>query len=463
MPWRHKQTSIKTKPVGSLEHTHTPAIGTRHMIPFLELRSQIFASLVGLAVVLGTAVPHASAQESGIQGASAEASVSPSEPAATVESQAQPTAEQDDTPSNLESKTAETTPATPDTTHESENKSQAEGESATSPQPSEAETTPEPLVAEAAASEPALSEAQQSSFDACQQQAAPQQYGGPAFNDLQLDLAMTACNQAWQQVPSKVALISAYIGRTLEAQGQTEAAYWLYKRATADGLPVGYGLMAYRLMRLGEDDAKAAAVAETGHALGDWNASNVLATLYAQQRIEGKGPGEALALIEYVAEQGSPFAQYLTAWLYETHASDMQAALGWYERAVSNGEDAAAAFLADLLERGVAQQAAAPQGQASPSEAGSQPQPPMSPADIAEASPADLERAAALYWQALERGDSWAEQQFTQRGKERTAAVLIDIQRRLADAGYSVGAPDGVFGRKTESAVRALVAKAVKR
>ncbi len=303
-----------------------------------------------------------------------------------------------------------------------------------------------------------LSDSQRASFDACEQQAAPQQYGGPAFSDLQPDLALAACNQAWQQVPSKIATISAYIGRIVESQGQTEAAFWLYKRATADGLPVGYGLMAYRLMRLGEDDAKAAQIAETGHALGDWNAANVLATLYAQERIEGKGPADALALIEYVAEQGSPFAQYLTAWLYETHADDTLAALDWYERAVENGEDAAAAFLADLLERGLAQQGNENEGD----DGGDTTVDADSSPDTAIPSDEDVERAAALYWQALKRGDSWAEQQFTQRGKERAPAILMDIQQRLAEAGFKVGTPDGIYGRKTERAIRALVSHAAK-
>ncbi len=334
-----------------------------------------------------------------------------------------------------------------------------------------------PLVAALAANaQPSLSEAQRAAFEACEQHAAPQQYGGPAFNDLQPDLALAACTLAWQQVPSKIAVISAYIGRTLEAQGQMEAAYWLYKRAASDGLPVGYGLMAYRLMRLANDDSKAAEYAETGHALGDWNASNVLATLYAQERIEGKGPEDALALIEYVAEQGSPFAQYLTAWLYETHANDASAALRWYERAVENGENAAAAFLADLLERGVAQQsqraALEPTAGEQASAQSSSSQPDVAQPDESKtnetppqpiASDADFQRAAALYWQALERGDSWAEQQFTQRGNQRSSLVIMEIQRRLADAGFNVGPADGVFGRKTERAIRDLVAQAASR
>ncbi len=301
------------------------------------------------------------------------------------------------------------------------------------------EVAPVPAPVAAAS---ALTLHQQASLDGCLQQAAPQQYGGPAFADLQPDLALAACELAWQVVPSKLGAISAYIGRIMEAQGETKAAYWLYRRAVADDLPVGYGLLAYRLMRQGDDDAKAALLAETGHALGDWNASNVLATLYAQNRVPGKGPSEALALIEYVAEQGSPFAQYLTAWLYETHEQAPDKALAWYEKAVANGEQAAAAFLADLLERGVAAREEGDAGQA-----------------VAAIEP-NFPRAAALYWQALQRGDAWAAQQFIERGKERPGAIMLEIQKQLAAEGFAVGEPDGVFGRRTEQALRDLLARA---
>ena len=292
------------------------------------------------------------------------------------------------------------------------------------------------------AAAPALTPEQSAALAECRDQAAPQQYGGPAFADLQPDRALAACEKAWQLVPDQLSIISAYIGRVLEAQGEVKAAYWLYKRAVADDLPIGYGLLAYRLMRQGDDDAKAALLAETGHALGDWNGSNVLATLYAQDRVPGKGPADALAMIEYVAEQGSPFAQYLTAWLYETHGQAPAKALGWYEKAVENGEQAAAAFLADLLERGVA--AIGAKGDE---------------AATAAIAP-NYARAAELYWQALKRGDAWAAQQFTERGTERPAPVLLSIQQELAKAGFSVGEPDGVFGRRTEGAIKDLVARA---
>ena len=264
-------------------------------------------------------------------------------------------------------------------------------------------------------------------YVACLDKAAPEQYGGPRFELLRPLEALAVCRKALDTVPDELrAEVFLYAGRAYDAAGQHEVAYWLLSRAVDDGLPAAYGQLAYHLYDSEADDKRALALAQKGHEGGDWVATNVIASLYAQDRIEGKSIDDALVLAKQGAINGSSLSQFLYAWLLEIKGNQPINAAIWYQKAHKAGEIRATGFWAELLERGI--------GDADP----------------------EPERAVELYWQALKAGDSWTLEAFLKKGRDRSKEVITGIQTKLIDAGLLKGKADGKVGKRTLTAIRKI-------
>lgn len=262
------------------------------------------------------------------------------------------------------------------------------------------------------------------------------QLGGPRLlAGIDAATARAVCTAALDELPDNPTVL-VLLGRVAAAEGAHAAAADAYARGMTAGVAVAYGLAAQMAMEppggtAPADPAEAERLALQGHARGDWLSGEVLATLYAQDRIAGRGAADALAIARPLAEAGSATAAFLTGYFHlnglGTAAAPAEAAR-WLAVAAERGDQHAATFLAELLERGAA--------------------------DV----PADPARAAELYWGALRAAEPAAVTRFTAQINERGYDVLLEIQTRLRAEGALNARADGLPGPATVAAVRRLAA-----
>ena len=225
------------------------------------------------------------------------------------------------------------------------------------------------------------------------------------------------------------------LGRVEQASGDVEAAAAAYEVGMAAGMAEAYGLAAHLAFAPGDgsvtDYARAETLAQQGYEQGDWLSGEVLAVVYSRELVPGKGAADALEIATAQAEDGNPVAQFFTGYFNmigsDTDVSQADALL-WFERSVAQGYLHSNSFLADLLETGTDDK---------------QPEP---------------ERAAELYWAALEGGDQTALGRLTDQLGERSNPVVREIQTRLRAAGVFNGQIDAIGGNETASAVERFVA-----
>jgi len=260
----------------------------------------------------------------------------------------------------------------------------------------------------------------------------PQQGGPRRLEDIDRAAATTACGKALAAFPDDALLISL-AGRIDQAAGDSVAAAAAYARGVAAGVPAAHGLAAYLHFAPADgaepDLARAEELARAGAAEGDWLSREILIVLYSREQIEGRDPAEAFALARDLAAEGNPVAQFFAGYFFLTgtgvEPSDGEAAR-WLGAAVDQGYTHAFAFLAELVEAG-------------------------------RGLPAEPERAAELYWTALNAGDVTARDRLTAQLAERHREVIRAIQDRLRTAGTYAGRIDGLPGPGTVAAVQRYV------
>ncbi|MDR9394917.1 MAG: hypothetical protein RI571_11505 [Roseovarius sp.] len=264
----------------------------------------------------------------------------------------------------------------------------------------------------------------------CQRAAGLPQNGGPRLlAAIDTDAARATCRAITARYPNSPVAITT-LGRVAQAEGDAEAARAAYATGIEAGLPQAYGLGAYLAFSPGGDRnpdyAKAERLARDGYERGDWLSGEVLTLIYLRELVEGRSATDALPIARAQAADGNPVAQFFMGYFHNTGTAvekSVTRAADWFTRAVDQGYLHANSFLAGILERG------------------------------AEGTPADVERATELYWQALAAGDSTARQRLTDQIDDRPADVVRGIQARLRDEGIFNGLVDGIAGPRTAGAV----------
>ena len=221
------------------------------------------------------------------------------------------------------------------------------------------------------------------------------------------------------------------LGRVEQAAGNLTEARAAYDAGIAAGIPAAFGLAAHSLYAPGDGSAadyqRAEELALEGHSRGDWLSGEVLTVLYSRELIEGKTATDAFQVAKGYAEDGNPVAQFFTGYFYRigngTQQSDTEA-VAWLQDSVDQGYIHANSFLAEVYERG------------------------------GEGVAQDGERAAALYWAALEKGDPTALERLSNQINARSSVVIAGIQTRLRDEGVYGGGIDGIGGNATATSVR---------
>jgi TPR repeat protein len=278
-------------------------------------------------------------------------------------------------------------------------------------------------------------EAQALAAEPCIQAAGLPQQGGPRLlADIDVQVARAACNGVLEQFPGAPNAMVG-LGRVEQASGDVDAAAAAYEVGMAAGMAESYGLAAHLAFAPGDgsvaDYVRAETLAQQGYEQGDWLSGEVLAVVYSRELVPGKGAADALEIATAQAEDGNPVAQFFTGYFNLTGSGtdvSQADALLWFERSVAQGYLHSNSFLADLLETGTDDK---------------QPEP---------------ERAAELYWTALEGGDQTALGRLTDQLGERSNTVVREIQTRLRAAGVFNGQVDGIGGNGTASAVERFVA-----
>ena len=258
----------------------------------------------------------------------------------------------------------------------------------------------------------------------------PQQGGPRLLEDIREGAARAVCGTALEASPGNPLAVTA-MGRIEQAAGDLEAARAAYDAGMEAGIPAAFGLAAHSLYAPGDDTPADYLAAEElaleGHARGDWLSGEVLTVLYSRDLIEGKGAADAFEIAQQYAEAGNPVAQFFTGYFYRigngVERSDTDA-VEWLQKSVDQGYVHANSFLAEVYERG-----------------GS---------GVAQ----DGERAATLYWAALQEGDPTAIERLSNQINARSGVVIAAIQTRLRDAGVYGGGIDGIGGNATATAVR---------
>ncbi len=257
----------------------------------------------------------------------------------------------------------------------------------------------------------------------------PQQGGPRRLESIDRDAATRACAAALAEFPGDPELV-VLTGRIAQAAGRIDAARAAYEAGLAADLPAAFGLAAYLDFAPAEgaapDPARAERLAREGAARGDWLSREILIVLYSSDLAPGRDAADAVAIALDLAAEGNPVGQFFAGYFHLTgvaaDASDAEAAR-WLSLAVEQGYVHANSFLAEIYEDG----------------RGTAPRP---------------ERAAALYWAALERGDATARDRLTSQLGERNRDVIRLIQDRLREAGVYSGRIDGLPGPGTVAAVQ---------
>lgn len=264
----------------------------------------------------------------------------------------------------------------------------------------------------------------------CLEMAAVPQLGGPRkLEDIDQSRALATCEAAAREFPSD-GLIRTTLGRIAQAGGDFEAAKASYAFGMEDETPSAYGLAAYSHYAppQGEEiDLIAAEVlAAKGAVMGDWLSQEILTVLYSKDLIPGKTPEDAFLIAQNIADEGNPLAQFFVGYYHLTGTGTEQSdedAAKWLAMAVGQGYTHAYSFLAELHEKGAGPDAS-------------------------------IEKAADLYWDALQKGDPTAAERLTTQIRDRDREVVRIIQQKLQDEGAYRGSVDGIAGQGTVAAIR---------
>lgn len=264
----------------------------------------------------------------------------------------------------------------------------------------------------------------------CLELAAVPQLGGPRkLEAIDQNRAADVCSVAAAEFPED-GVIRTTLGRIAQAGGDFSTAKASYDFGMERGVASAFGLAAYSHYappQGGEIDLdRAEELARQGADRGDWLSQEILTVLYSKDLVPGKTPEDAFDIAMNIAEEGNALAQFFVGYYYltgtgtETSEAD---AVQWLEKAVGQGYTHAYSFLAELHEKG----------------AGGEP---------------DIEKAADLYWSALEKGDPTAADRLTTQIQNRDREVVRIIQQKLRELGTYRGAVDGIAGPSTVAAIR---------
>lgn len=278
------------------------------------------------------------------------------------------------------------------------------------------------LVGATNANEPLAKEAQE-----CIQAAAPVQYGGRAFEDIDPELAIPACEEALR-VQSSPAL-QAYYARALEKDGRTTRARTFAKLSAEEKDPTALtALVHYQVSELGLSVFEQARrnLSLIIEQTDDWQARNLNANLHIQASQKDLTSNDdlatALAHLDDAAEAGSPYALFLSGWNAETgigQTENLKLAEEFYRRAVAANHVPALAFLGRLLE----------QQESSEKE------------------------AAELLWKAFKAKNPLAIQLLRDQGKERSPTTLAYVRAQLLADGFLKTTTTGAFDKGTKTAL----------
>lgn len=258
----------------------------------------------------------------------------------------------------------------------------------------------------------------------------PRQGGPRQLADIALPQAAEVCALALAALPDH-AEVNVTLGRIAQAEGRIAEARSAYEAGAATGQPEAYGLGAFLRFAPSGGEAPdfegAAALARDGTALGDWLSKEILMVLYSRELVSGYGPADALMIARDNAAEGNVAGQFFLGYFLMSGIGtdpDPGSAADWLTRAAGAGYLRAYPFLADLTELG----------------------------QVIAFSP---ERAAALYWDALNGGDAIAVARLTDQLGQRNTEVVRIIQQNLRDIGAFNGRADGLPGPGTVNAIRA--------
>ncbi|WP_297773488.1 hypothetical protein [uncultured Roseovarius sp.] len=268
----------------------------------------------------------------------------------------------------------------------------------------------------------------------CQVAAGLPQHGGPRLlSSIDRSKAREICSSILTEHPENPAVITV-IGRIDQAAGDMDKARRAYAKGMSAARPAAFGLAAYAAFAPGDKDpdyAEAERLALAGTARGDWLSGEVLTLLYLRELIDGKDASDAFPIASADAEEGNPVAQFFMGYFHNggivVEQSKARAA-DWFSKAVEQGYLHANAFLAGILESGDTEV------------------------------PADIGRAADLYWQGLIGRDDTALQRLTDQINDRPNEIVRILQNRLQDEGVFRGLVDGIPGPRTVGAVERFAA-----
>lgn len=257
------------------------------------------------------------------------------------------------------------------------------------------------------------------------------QHGGPRkLEEIDQTQARAVCQAAFKEFPDD-GLLQTTLGRIAQAAGDLETALDAYNFGMERDVPAAFGLAAYSYFSPADgsapDMAKVDALATAGAEKGDWLSHEILTVVYSKGLVDGKTGEDAFDAAMTVAQDGNALAQFFVGYYYltgtGTDASDTLAE-EWLKKSVDQGYTHAYSFLAELHERG------------------------------SESREPNPDRAADLYWSALQQGDPTATDRLTTQLADRDREVVRLIQQRLREAGLYRGPVDGVPGRGTANAIR---------
>jgi len=265
----------------------------------------------------------------------------------------------------------------------------------------------------------------------CEAVAGLPQMGGPRkLAQIDVPLAKQHCGMALASYGDD-GLLLTLMGRVHQAEGNYNEALAYYTKGVAQETPSAYGLSAFNLYapRDGSlaDPVQAEQLALQGAARGDWLSQELLTVLYSKQLIAGKTAKDAFEIAEPLARDGNSLAQFFAGFFLQSGtgvAVSPESAAGWFQKSVDQKYLHSYSFLAGMLETG-------------------------------EGVVLDADRAAELYWDAMEKGDPTALERLTLQLNSRSRDVVLNVQQRLRDEGFYKGRVDGLPGPTTVKAVNA--------
>ena len=260
------------------------------------------------------------------------------------------------------------------------------------------------------------------------------QLGGPRkLEAIDQDKARGVCETAAMEFPED-GLIRTTLGRIAQAAGDFETAQASYVFGMEDDVPSAYGLAAYSFYAPPDggriDLDKVEELAAIGAEKNDWLSKEILTVIYSKDLVPGKTPKDAFDIAQAIADEGNALAQFFVGYYFLTGTGvdpDEDQAVAWLTKSVEQGYTHSYSFLAELIEQG----------------RGTEQLP---------------DRAADLYWTALEDGDPTATDRLTTQLGNRDREVVRIIQQKLRDQGVYRGAVDGIAGPSTVAAIRRYAA-----